>query len=188
MRKQNIVSLILSLLAPCCPATILWGVITIIVTAIKRTIWIWSRPHISIEVLKRCQPASANRNASPAPSGIISIVGICASLFHYSPCVVFGCIGKAVRSYGVTNQAPTRTLPAKAKFCAGCHTMVTTITLAVPRSIPFPISSTFQYYQSAISIPGFVNYWSAHIILQRAKTAWRGSSLLRTRRSEAVYC
>ncbi len=71
------------------PATILWGVVAIIVFAIKRVCFARARPHIGVKVLE-AGPSVANFHAAPAVVFVRRMFRKSASAVHSVPNLVFG--------------------------------------------------------------------------------------------------
>ncbi len=88
--ETHIVSLIVSLFFRRSPLTVLGGVVLIIVDAFDGILGRRTLAHVFKEVLKRCSPMVANRNAPTTVVGMANGIGILTSLHHANPNLVLG--------------------------------------------------------------------------------------------------
>lgn len=71
------------------PSTVFWGVIAIVIDAIKGVLCAWARPHIGKEILKS-GPAVTNLNAPSSIVFVRSMFRKFAASLHSVPYLIFG--------------------------------------------------------------------------------------------------
>ena len=73
----------------CCPITVCWRIVSVIINTIERMFGRWSWPHILVKVLKAIQPPFTYSNPSSTIYFPLLVVGVEASTVHRLPSSVF---------------------------------------------------------------------------------------------------
>lgn len=84
----NALSLIAILLAAGCPATIVWGVIAVVVDAVNGVIGRWLWTHVENKIAENTPPLADCDAAFPVVL-IIAAIRVIAALKHVRPCSIF---------------------------------------------------------------------------------------------------
>jgi hypothetical protein len=88
-----------------CPMAIVRLIIAVHVLSVDGMLWRRLRAHVRKEVLKAIPPAVAYGNAARSVVGIFAIGLNIASLFHFTPRLIFRCAGAMMRSaIGIADQ------------------------------------------------------------------------------------
>ena len=87
--KNSIATIVVSLLHPCGPYTVLWRIRAIGIIALDCVVNRWSRPQVRKKILETFFPAFTDSDSSATIPLVALIFDIQATLLHVTPSVIF---------------------------------------------------------------------------------------------------
>ncbi len=157
MRDVSAACRMLVLLLACGPSAVVKFVVAIVINAVNRVLWSWSRPHIIKKRLKRVSPLVAHRDASPAIMTISGVVRVATSKFHALPGTILVRAISSVGSNLISVQASTATSMAACKPGGLHRDNVSARTQAVPVYLSRSTRGLVKDFQSFICMSSSVN-------------------------------
>lgn len=150
---KMVIPFVVSLFESDSPSAIFGRVWAIVVNAINGMLWRWARPHVSVKVLERVDPASAHCNTARAIVRIIRRFGICASALDMPPTSVLGRVSHAVRrsrfGCGLWTKATATLGAARLQIVAKGNLLISAIANAAPRHVAVRMAASIGYHNKS---------------------------------------
>lgn len=149
------------------PAAVLFAIWSIIVDSVERVLRARLRPHIGKEAAEVIKPFLTNRYSTCSVRRIFRIIGVCASLLHRCPGLIFRCMAHSMRK--MTHLSAFRTGHTH-RFAARCEIrlrrfcVASAITLAQPSPAVMLVTQLRKHSQSSEAKPFELLWFWSHAV------------------------